>query len=502
MTLANRLKLFVVLWFAIVMALFTFIFENWFSHHTMETRREWIGQQLSDITSANGVVSIPLLQNTDVHMGGLSPGAGIQFIDSNQHLVGEKISPHFPGDLLKQFQKFTQSVSTKDMTVASNWGPLITWFPVYTVNDDSGYHEILAAQAPIDFTNGSTGMVLVFTTLDDQNQEIALTTNVLLLVDICTLILLSIGTHILIERGLQPLKLLIDGIRSVEWAQSKRLTMERAPREIMSVVNSVNQFLKQVEKGVQDQSRFIADASHELRTPLAIIAGHANILRRWGKTNAEVWEPAVHHIVSEVGRLQSLIDRLLTLARLESGYQPASEHLTADQLRDLLLQLRDDARVLRSDLSIKALIHLASHVAVSIAGNDLRQILVILVDNAMKHTPSGGHVDINANWDDTSIRFSVFDTGEGISEEALPHVFDRFYRSEEARSRTFGGFGLGLSICKHLTEVYGGKITIRSKVWSGTTVTVILPRDTLVQDLAGRELWKEVVVHGDNGYHN
>ncbi len=501
MTLANRLKVFVVVWFAFVMTLFTFVYANWFRHHLMEIRSDRIGQELSDITSTNGVISLSLYQHSNIHVNEMPQGTGIQFIDANHHIVASQISPHFPEDLLTKFQKFTQSVSTTNSESESKWGPLITWFPIFKDSDNLGYHEILTAQAPIEFTNGQIGLVRVFMTLDDLNQEISRTINVLIMVDICTLVLLMIGTHILMDHGLKPLKSLIDGIRSVEWAQSKRLTIANAPREIMSVVNSVNQFLKQVDKGVKDQTRFIADASHELRTPLAIIAGHANILRRWGKTNPEVWEPAVHHIVSEVLRLQSLVDKLLTLSRIESGYQPTPDYLTAAQLRDLLLQLRDDARVLRPDLSIKALIHLGSHIEACISADDLRQILVILVDNAMKHTPVSGHVDITANWDDNNVRFSVVDTGEGIPEEVLPHVFDRFYRTEESRAKASGGSGLGLSICKELASAYGGKVIIRSKVWSGTTVSVILPRnsnDTHLQDAL--EQVKEKAVHGDYGY--
>jgi len=297
----------------------------------------------------------------------------------------------------------------------------------------------------------------------------------LIYMDIVAFLIISIVSVIVVRKTLKPVRQLIDGIRSVEWSQLKRLQMVYQPREIQSLADSVNQLLERAEKGVRDQSRFIADASHELRTPLAIIAGHANLLRRWGNTNEEVWEPAVRHIVSEVDRLQSMVDHLLLLSRLESGFLVSADPLSAEQIRTTMAQLREDGMVLRPDLDWRCAVHITSRVEAHIARDDLRQVLVTIIDNAMRHTSKGG-IDLMVNLDESWIRFTIRDTGEGIPEGALHRVFDRFYRVEESRSRKLGGSGLGLSICREIVEAYGGKIVLHSTVGRGTTVTILLPQ--------------------------
>lgn len=313
----------------------------------------------------------------------------------------------------------------------------------------------------------------------------------LIYADLISFVLISVFIVWFVRRTMRPVRQLIDGIRSVEWSQLPRLSMENQPREVQSLADSVNKLLEQAEKGVRDQSRFIADASHELRTPLAIIAGHANLLRRWGNTAEQVWEPAVRHIVSEVDRLQSMVDHLLLLSRLESGFLVTPEPLSSEQIRNTMVQLREDGLVLRPDLDWRLATHIPARVEAHIARDDLRQVLVTIIDNAMRHT-STGSIELMVNVDEPWIRFTIRDTGEGIPEDALHRVFDRFYRVEESRSRKLGGSGLGLSICREIVEAYGGRIILHSTLMRGTTVTILLPQyadenDSLYEDTAHRK---------------
>jgi len=144
------------------------------------------------------------------------------------------------------------------------------------------------------------------------------------------------------------------------------------------------------------------------------------------------------------------------------------------EMDEMFARLRDDALVLRPDLEIEVSVHLTSGGRVAIQPDRLRQVLVGLVDNAMRHTPQGGWIRLMAREESTTARITVSDSGEGIPEDVLPHVFERFYRGEAAR-REGQGAGLGLAISKQVVERYGGQIYVRSAVGKGTTVVIVLP---------------------------
>lgn len=231
--------------------------------------------------------------------------------------------------------------------------------------------------------------------------------------------------------------------------------------------------LKRLERIRKD---FVANVSHELRTPIATLKSLAEALLMGGKDDPEVMENFLQAIVDESERMGRLIDNLLELARIEAGQW--EQRWQKVSIADIVKQIveRFSPAAAQKDLAI--VVSVPDDLSVNTDADALMQILSNLVDNAVKYTVQG-EVAIKAERVETAdgewIVISVRDTGIGIPQEHLPRIFERFYRVDKARSRQLGGFGLGLSIAKHLTESLGGKIAVQSQVGKGSTFSVWLP---------------------------
>ena len=229
--------------------------------------------------------------------------------------------------------------------------------------------------------------------------------------------------------------------------------------------------LQPIQKSVNAQHTFVADASHELRTPLSLIRANAEMLKRGGSSPPD--PSFVDDIITETDRLAYLVGQMLTLARSDG----AAVKLELERL-DLGAVGTDIARQMRLLADEK---HISVNTQVDgetiVQGDPQRlgELAIILLDNAIKYTDEGGAVTLRTETQDSRAVLTVTDTGRGIPEEALRHVFDRFYRADKARSREMGGTGLGLAIARWIAEAHGGAIKIDSAVDRGTTVTVTLP---------------------------
>jgi signal transduction histidine kinase len=221
------------------------------------------------------------------------------------------------------------------------------------------------------------------------------------------------------------------------------------------------------------QQEFVADASHELRTPLSLIRANAEILKREADKPVSANLESVEDIIAESDRLANLVGQMLTLARADGeGAALALEPV------DLAVVARDTAREMRL-LADQSQIAVEAHTdgPAIVEGDELRlrELLTILIDNALKYSDAGARVDVNVSAAGGRAVVEVRDTGRGIPKEALPRIFERFYRADKARSRELGGTGLGLAIARWTAESHGGTIRIDSEVGHGTVVTVELP---------------------------
>jgi len=234
--------------------------------------------------------------------------------------------------------------------------------------------------------------------------------------------------------------------------------------------------LRRLERMRED---FVANASHELKTPLASIKAYTETLLDWALQDEEVNVRFLNQIDEQADRLNRLILDLLSLARLESG-QGAFEHGPLP-LAPLVRRCAEAHRDRAESKGLEFVVDLGPadrEGPIVLADEEaIRQILDNLVDNAIKYTSSGGKVRVSCRMDDDDcVALAVCDSGVGIPRDDLPRVFERFYRVDKARSRELGGTGLGLSIVKHMVQALDGQVSVASRVGSGSTFTVRLPR--------------------------
>lgn len=228
--------------------------------------------------------------------------------------------------------------------------------------------------------------------------------------------------------------------------------------------------LRPIQSAMDAQRTFVADASHELRTPLSLIRANAEIMKREGAGESA---ESVDDIIKETDHLSYLVGQMLTLARADVRESPfLSEDVDLSRLAGDIVR---EAQVLAREKAIT--LTYEGEGGLHVAGDEqrLREVLLILLDNALKYSDEGGIVTVRLAAAGTGVRLAVADHGHGIPAADLPHVFDRFYRVDKARSREMGGTGLGLAIARWIAQEHGGTIHLESTAGVGTTVTVELP---------------------------
>jgi signal transduction histidine kinase len=239
--------------------------------------------------------------------------------------------------------------------------------------------------------------------------------------------------------------------------------------EVGQLVTAFNQTLGRLESLFHTQRRFLADVGHELRTPLTVIKGNVGLMRRM----KEFDEESLRSIEEESDRLTRLVGDLLLLAQAESGKMPMARQVV--ELDTLLLDVMNQMSVLARG---RQQLRLGSMDQVLVCGDSdrLKQVIVNLVSNAINHTPSGSEVVVGLGKSGAQAKLTVTDTGPGIPPEDLPHIFERFYRSEKSRTRQKEkGFGLGLSIAYWIVRAHGGRIEVSTTLGKGSVFCVWLP---------------------------
>jgi two-component system OmpR family sensor kinase len=288
------------------------------------------------------------------------------------------------------------------------------------------------------------------------------------------LALAGIGGYLLATRTLTPLGWMAAQTRQItESSLDTRLDIGIAAEELRGLAESFNELLGRLDRSFETMRRFVADASHELRTPLAVIRGEADVALSQDRSPAE-YQESLNIILDEARRLSRLVDDLLNLARADSGHVrlQVREFYFNDLLAECCRSLNGLAAARRIDLTFQCAGDLPFR------GDEelLRRLVLNLLDNAIRYTPPGGQVNAALDTEPSGVRLRVSDNGIGIGPEAAPHVFERFYRSDQSRTRSGGGFGLGLSIVKWIAESHHGAVQLDSRPSAGSTFTVTLPR--------------------------
>ncbi|MBC9783984.1 HAMP domain-containing protein [Heliobacterium chlorum] len=230
----------------------------------------------------------------------------------------------------------------------------------------------------------------------------------------------------------------------------------------------------QLARGMQSMQDLAANVSHDLRTPLFLVQGYAEALRDDMPKTPEDRREMAGIILEESERMQRLVQDLLQLAQLESGYMPvAIEPLDPEELTRRVLRKMN---TLAEEKSVQLIVQIPEHLPVIMGNGDrLTQALINLVDNALRHTPKDGQVTLEVEQTTSFLRFTVSDTGSGLAEEDIPRVWERFYRGEKSRTRKIPGTGLGLAIVKAIIESHGGQVGAANNGGPGARFYFTLP---------------------------
>ena len=287
------------------------------------------------------------------------------------------------------------------------------------------------------------------------------------------LLLGALGGFWISRKALQPIDQMTQEAQAINAQRlSRRVANPQTGDELQRLSETLNAMLERLEQSFARINQFTADASHELRTPVAYMRTVAEIALHNPRNEAE-YKQALSDIATELEKTTTLLESLLFLARADSGYSLPSERL---DVREPIRQAAAQAEVLAESkhLTVQSVV---PESPLWIVGDQqsLERMLLVLLDNAVKYTPDGGRIGVDAKATDGHAIIEVTDTGIGIAEADRSRIFDRFYRADKARARESGGAGLGLSIARWIAHVHGGEIAVRSEVAQGSTFSVRLP---------------------------
>ncbi len=323
---------------------------------------------------------------------------------------------------------------------------------------------LLAGERPVGVLQAATNLGLV-----DGIRGSLLT--ILISLTVLSVLLAAAASSLVIRQVLSPLATVTETAEQITRADdlSRRIPYTSSTKdEIGALIRAFNRTLERLENLFTSQQRFLADVSHELRTPLTVIKGNADLIRKFGPD-----EESLDTIKDEADRLTRMVGDLLLLAQAESGKLPLTRAPVA--LDELLTDVFQQMRVLTGE-KVRLKLTEIDQAEVSGDRDRLKQVLINLTSNAIHYTPAGGEVYLNLSKTGETARIVVRDTGPGIPQKDLPHIFDRFYRGEKSRTRSkTTGFGLGLSIAYFIVEAHGGRIEADSHEGQGTTFAVYLP---------------------------
>ena len=323
-------------------------------------------------------------------------------------------------------------------------------------------------------SDGNTYLIQVAAPMNDSYNALNRFKWVVLLLSPLLVVLASGGGYWLSRRALAP----VDEItRAAQEINSNNLSQRRevAPTrdELQRLSETLNGMLERLEAAFNRITQFTADASHELRTPLALMRTTTEVSLRTSQTVSEYRE-AQSQVLEELEKTSSLVEKLMLLARADAGVETLQR--APVNLTDCLREACNDGRILATAKGITFQEDIASlTLVVEGDAHALHRVFLILMDNAVKYTPSRGSIVVSLSREDKFAVMEFRDTGIGITAEDQPHIFDRFYRADKARSREFGGVGLGLSIARWVAEAHGGSIAVESSPGDGSIFRVRLP---------------------------
>jgi heavy metal sensor kinase len=286
--------------------------------------------------------------------------------------------------------------------------------------------------------------------------------------------LTSVGAYVLLGRALRPVDEIVGSAERITLRNlSQRLPVPATGDEVERLSLALNRMIQRLDESYQITSRFSADASHELRTPLTIMRGELEAILQQERLDEEETHQ-IASVLEEAERLTQIVEGLLAISRLDAGETQLNKDPV--DLSRLAAITVEQMLPLAEEKSLALVCAATPDVMVEANEMRLKQVVVNLLDNAIKYTPEGGKIMVRVNAEQAEAVLEVADDGIGISAEALPHVFKRFYRSEQVQARRARGTGLGLSMVQSILEAHGGSIGVESRENEGAMFRIRLPR--------------------------
>jgi signal transduction histidine kinase len=370
------------------------------------------------------------------------------------------------GRVLETVGPYRDVTIAVDATISSN--PQGTYT---TLTDREGENDALRAYVlPVLDGGEVAGWVQVVQSLRPVQDALNRLLTALLLGGAALLVFAALGGYGLSARALKPIDRITQTAQQIASGEdlSARLNLCESGDEVGRLAATLDAMLARLDDSFRRERQFTADASHELRTPLAAMQAILGVVRE-GERPAAEYRLALDDLAEETNRLRSLVENLLRLARGEGGAALLREPVA---LSDLLTDVADALRPLAEGKGLTLHSQIVENLALNGNTDELIRLFVNLLDNAIKYTERGG-ITLTARAAGNELVVEIGDTGIGISPEHLPHIFDRFYRVDPARSS--GGAGLGLAIACQIAQSHGGKLELRSSQGSGSTFSVRLP---------------------------
>jgi heavy metal sensor kinase len=360
-------------------------------------------------------------------------------------------------------------VSTSKIPLPSNQ----EWFNTFHRETVASGHRVVLYTLPYRAANGSVIIVETGATIESIRHVLRSLLRILFLATPIILVVAAVGGYFLMSRPLRPVVVLTEQAERIGRKElGERLPVIPTGDELERLSLALNRMIERLEEALAHNHRFSADASHELRTPLTIIRGELESLIQIRSLPATVME-GIGSALEESNRMAKIVHSLMTISRLDCGGEQIE--LAPVDLIDIVSVTLDHMGLLAEEKRISLRFRPGPSTYVTGDSMRLKQIVVNLVDNAIKYTPDGGDVSVSVTAEEKKAVLTVTDTGIGIPAASLPLVFDRFYRADQARSRESGGIGLGLSIVKAICSVHGGTAFVESTEGRGTTFRIELP---------------------------
>ncbi|MFF2479473.1 ATP-binding protein [Paenibacillus sp. NPDC058071] len=445
MTLRKRFTLFTIFWLIFILILFNIFVYFYVIKITTESEERVIGNKV------NLMLENPLIQN----------GKGM-----------------YDPDLLSEYYNVNEMIrivlpDNKVVNITGSDPVLLNLPVVFQRQHDTGMiskssERILYMRIPLYDGPDIVAMLEVNRVLNELDDYLQILVAALTVTSAGAILFSIFGTYWFTSRLTAPMQQMVNTMREIDRSGKLRKiesTSSEESAELQQLVRAFNQMIERLDRTFERQKQFVADASHELKTPLTVISSYAGMLKRWGRDDENVRNEAIDAIDRETSRLQNLTKSMLTLAEAER------EDWLRQELFDVVQVVNELSGMLQTTFQRPIRVKAAAKTIRMYGDKEkIKQLLVILLDNAIKY--SKDPIEVNISLMKNIVKIEVKDKGIGIPENEIPHMFERFYRVDGARSRATGGVGLGLSIAKRIVDMHEGKIDVFSLPDLGTTISL------------------------------